>query len=458
MNQPENNSQTPKELEPTLKFDIRNWKDSDSRDAVWQKTRITAIASHPAGANALAAILNHFDSRQNLPPSRQLITCLGGSDAMERFTFSSPPQMEISQPITPAAIFDRQQTNVLLFSATLGQEMEQVEIPFILEALRRNICVIGVEDDTPGLFSILQLLSSSADINFINGLLLANTTSKDFYQRHFPNLNPEKLITTGQPAYDAVRAENTAGLNSDIRNALKIPGDAFVIAHIASRSWGFNYLEEAITEDVGRAISRVAVRNPNHRFVFLHCQHPAELRDSKGDPQRLTAKLPQPTDNLLIINYQSADRLVAESGIFPRKLSGLEYTAVANAATSAFSTTLVPVALRGARTDSTAFLSAMPIYYWTERAKHVYTGPKAEGGLGYPEPVPLQLGAASTAHDVTTLAGIIEKLLHNKTSLQAINDRQQTTLRAAYRFRGKVPVPERAVLNIRAIVKSRNKI
>lgn len=419
----------PETLRPTLEF--RHWPKRETASPPWNKANFIGVASHPAGAKVLLTLLNAIEPSG---PTMAFISAKAATKEADRFSFSHPP--EITASAKPSDLWLPDFHNVILFSGTYGEEDMALELMMITAALEQkrrgtHTSIVGVEDDAQGLKPIMTMMKEK-DLNpamTVDRILLSTRSSAETYKPL--GFTKPQLIPTGQPAYDAIKAENTPEINLQVRSELGIGNSDIVIAYYAARSQQFDQAEVRSTVIVCQALNRFAKVNPDKKIVFVYRMHPAEEQ-----PGLLLSCLPESTPVLRVIGPEGTTNI----DTYP-------LSAAADLNMSNISTTLSPVALRGSRTGTYYETTGrMPLYFIFPPAQAILDK------LGYNWPVPARLGAATVSTGENGLLETINRALFDNDYRRKIFAAQSGLLRDEYRFKGTATATDRARLQLRAML------
>lgn len=419
----------PEALHPTL--ESRHWPKSETVRPPWNNANFIGGASHPAGAKVLLTLLSAIESSG---PAMSFVSIKAANQEANRFSFGRRP--EITASVKHSDLWLPGIHNIILFSGTYGEEDMALELRIISAALEQKrhgiqISIVGVEDDAQGLKPIITVMEKKGlnPAMTVDRVLLSTRSSVETYKPL--GFDESKLIPTGQPAYDTIKAENTPEINLQVRKKLGIGTGDIVIAYYSARSQQFDQAEVKSTVIVCQALKRFADDNPDKKVVLVYRMHPAEEQ-----PGLLLSCLPESTPVLRVIGPEGTTNI-----------DTLSLSAAANLNMSNISTTLSPVALRGSRTGTDYETTGrMPLYFIFPPAQAILDK------LGYNWPVPARLKAAAVSTTEQDLPTTMEKALFDKDYRKLIFAAQAGLLRNEYRFKGTAAAADRARLQLRIML------
>lgn len=436
---------TQPEISNWVEVEQRTWLPTESPKVPW-RINVLAAASHPGGAQAILPLVNELVGHQT---ACRLFTP-ATTDGIERtattfarnFSFVRQPGIEsgtISQEI-----FSPDKTNLIIFGASGGGD-ENLELSLAKQAveLKRKgyqVLVVGVEDDASGLVGLVKQLKASG-VNLeaeVDALFLANRLPLQHYQDL--GVPAIKLIPTGPTGFDFLHREHTAQLGQAFRETNTISPDILVIVHTAIRGTNlWSEIEIDATPKILSAIFELAKNHPDKKFVFVYRFHPDDQRPEVL--HSILTKFTETPENLRFMTHQPAET----------RADGRSPLAAANLAITTVSITNTGVALCGAKPEAIRpEIGHMPLYFISPTAKYELQK------TGTILPTAGQIGAAAVAEEDHQLVPSMERALFDLPFRRDIFARQTEKLRDIYRFKGTATATDRALLQIRFLLKNSN--
>lgn len=428
------------ELKNIRNIEHRIWDQYPTTHKPWNKANLVAVAVHPSGINTLLPLLNEGVSRGS---RGVLITGDVATDIARAHKYSQ--EARTGTEFSNLSIFNQGNFNVFLMNASGGQEMA-LETTIALQAINHknkhgNTIICCIEHDTGTLKENLTSLSNqginlSSDIDMI---FTANRGSQDTYTEDiFQKIPSTKFTTTGSVMWDHLHTEQTQEVNLNLRRNLSIAQDDIVISHYAARGHGlWSEMEINTTPALFTASINLSNDHPDKQFVLLYCFHPGD-----NQPEILHRLINNHTTNL-----PNNLKLIITEPDQAKTIDGRLVSAMANVATSACSTVLTGVSLRGARNQDYRLTGQMPIYYLSDVVKQQL----AESH--YDVPTPVQTGAALSATTPSEFKIALETAIFNDSSRKIVFDHQAVELQAQYRFKGTATATKRTFLQIRQLLR-----